>query len=394
MPFSAEHFVAPIGDVSSESLCKVDLQFFCNSKGYLGALICLVDTAKDDFKVVASQGIPIEAMNGAEKAAVRACLEDCFSRYPKAHVHNVGQLALPQIAHRLGRWTANTQRVVFAPLLLEEANYVFLGFIAPSPGNYTISQELAEHIELLLARIHLAVSESALRLRADSTQRFVREVGHDFASNVQTIIAKIHLLIENRVPQNAIKRKLAEIDQEIRAAHGLADQLGLAIDPDYQLRSRERVDLLETLDNALAQVAAEAGERKLNLKRSYAKGDFRLEGDKFALQTAWMHLLLNAIKYSFGGSTVVLEVTYDNGRAKIEVMNHGHPLPQGDERSRIWEFGYRGTKAKELHVNGSGVGLFTVRKIVLAHQGTIQASSREGGATIVLVNLPLGKLSI
>ena len=38
-------------------------------------------------------------------------------------------------------------------------------------------------------------------------------------------------------------------------------------------------------------------------------------------------------------------------------------FPQVTKRKLIWDFGMRGKKAKELHVNGSGIGLFTVKKI-------------------------------
>jgi signal transduction histidine kinase len=54
---------------------------------------------------------------------------------------------------------------------------------------------------------------------------------------------------------------------------------------------------------------------------------------------------------------------------------------------QIWDFGYRGKLAKELHVNGSGIGLYTVKKIVSAHLGWTDAESRDG-TTEFFIHLP------
>jgi hypothetical protein len=57
---------------------------------------------------------------------------------------------------------------------------------------------------------------------------------------------------------------------------------------------------------------------------------------------------------------------------------------------RIWEFGYRGRGARERHVNGSGIGLFTVRKIVQAHLGKVITNSGPGDPSVThfVVTLP------
>jgi signal transduction histidine kinase len=71
----------------------------------------------------------------------------------------------------------------------------------------------------------------------------------------------------------------------------------------------------------------------------------------------------------------------------IRVTNKGHPLPDEPERKQIWDFGYRGKAAIEKHVNGSGIGLFTAKKIVTAHLGWTNADSK-GGHTEFFIHLP------
>jgi signal transduction histidine kinase len=91
--------------------------------------------------------------------------------------------------------------------------------------------------------------------------------------------------------------------------------------------------------------------------------------------------------YSFGGTDIVVSTAERDDDFLIRVSNRGHPLPKGAELKQIWDFGYRGKLAKELHVNGSGIGLYTVKKIVSAHRGWKDAQSRDD-TTEFFIHLP------
>jgi signal transduction histidine kinase len=78
------------------------------------------------------------------------------------------------------------------------------------------------------------------------------------------------------------------------------------------------------------------------------------------------HLLSNAIKYCFGNTKIEVNIFSDSEYAGLKISNLGIKLPAGADRHKVWDFGYRGEEAIALHVNGSGIGLFTVKKIILA----------------------------
>ena len=100
-----------------------------------------------------------------------------------------------------------------------------------------------------------------------------------------------------------------------------------------------------------------------------------------------MQLFLNAVKYSFGGTFIKVGIVNRRDSVSIHVTNKGHELPKGDEAIEVLDFGVRGKKAKELHVNGSGIGLFTVRKIVIAHCGQAWAEG-NGDMTTFSISIP------
>ena len=99
----------------------------------------------------------------------------------------------------------------------------------------------------------------------------------------------------------------------------------------------------------------------------------RARGDAKAIEQCLGQLLIDAIKYAFGGTTIVISARDDGDFVLLSVSNRSILHPKDEELKRIWDFGFRGDAAKELHVNGSGIGLYTVKKIALAHYGTVTA---------------------
>ncbi len=100
------------------------------------------------------------------------------------------------------------------------------------------------------------------------------------------------------------------------------------------------------------------------------------------------HLLSNAIKYGYGGSTVRINVEKKDDGIFVTITNKGIAFPTGSEARNIWDFGVRGEKAKALHVNGSGIGLYTVRKVVNAHAGAVWHEAFPDEINKVIIRLP------
>lgn len=107
----------------------------------------------------------------------------------------------------------------------------------------------------------------------------------------------------------------------------------------------------------------------------------------------WMSLVIqnlidNALKYSEKGDTVTVTLLEEKGRALLSVRDTGIGMTE-EERSRLFTKFFRSKKALSLFTDGSGLGLFIVRKIIEQHDGTIRVESEEGVGTTVVVELPL-----
>ena len=98
------------------------------------------------------------------------------------------------------------------------------------------------------------------------------------------------------------------------------------------------------------------------------------------------NLLENAVKYSPDCRTVWVSVATQDGRAALSVRDRGVGIPKEEQR-RVFDRFFRGAQARERNVRGTGVGLATVRQIVLAHKGKIEVRSKPGEGSTFTVTL-------
>jgi len=206
-------------------------------------------------------------------------------------------------------------------------------------------------------------------------EEFVKEVGHDIASSVQAIVAKLMHVRSGVFTGDLAKRKVQEAEDEIMSLYRVSESLGIAVDPDYNIQSGDDFNLVASIKSVCERLASEAAERHIDV-RLVTPPSVDLWGDSQGMESAVTHLLLNAIKYAQGSSFITVKVVEEGSTVEVTVRDKGLPLPES-EHYRIWEFGYRGDGALERHVNGSGIGLYTVRKVVAAHGGAVWVRSNE-----------------
>jgi two-component system phosphate regulon sensor histidine kinase PhoR len=76
-----------------------------------------------------------------------------------------------------------------------------------------------------------------------------------------------------------------------------------------------------------------------------------------------------------------------NGRVQIRVDDRGLGIDATD-LPHVFEPFYRGRRATESQVRGSGIGLSLVRTIVEEHGGGVRIDSQPGVGTSVTIDLP------
>ena len=111
-----------------------------------------------------------------------------------------------------------------------------------------------------------------------------------------------------------------------------------------------------------------------------------------ALKQALQNLLHNAAKYGAGDSHWIgLSASRAGSDTKptveIRVADRGPGIP-ADEQAHIFEPFFRGRRALQDQIHGTGLGLNLAKKIVEAHGGSIQVKSAATKGAEFIVHLP------
>jgi signal transduction histidine kinase len=225
-------------------------------------------------------------------------------------------------------------------------------------GQLAHNEKMAELGQLTAGVIHevntplsVIVSAAQLILREADISEFVREM-------VDRISLEAHRLSEFSRGVLSFARTGAETDGEADVNQVLREVMTFL---RYEARKRS-ITLIEELDHDVLTVAA----------------------DNNRLKQIFINLLMNAFQaMKDGGVLFIRTSTPDDRSVRIEISDTGEGIPP-ERIERIFEPFYTTKKAGE----GTGLGLFIVRKIVELMNGRISVTSTVGEGTTFTILLP------
>ena len=110
-----------------------------------------------------------------------------------------------------------------------------------------------------------------------------------------------------------------------------------------------------------------------------------LHGDEEMWRLCLINLLENAIKYSPTHTSVEVVLDTTTKKPNLSIIDHG-PGISPDERKKVFEAFYRLPRDKD--VEGTGLGLHLVFRIVKMHGAEIQITSTAGGGATFVIDWP------
>jgi signal transduction histidine kinase len=304
-----------------------------------------------------------------------------------------------------GEATLSVQRAAFAGeghwklVAKHRAGSLEAAVSATRTKNFALSSGI---LMLLAAAVGLIVVSAR---RADRLARqqleFVAAVSHELRTPVSVIGAAAGNLADGVVEEpGRVKKYGATIQGEARRLGETVERvLQLAGIASGRAASAPTALPVHTLiEEAIAATRHESEAAGVTveldiaeeLRRSPADphGVQRVVGDAAALRSAIQNLISNAIKY--GGDARWVRVSarpLTQKATRISVEDHGLGIA-ADDRKHIFEPFYRGREAVARQIQGTGLGLHLVRRIVEAHGGTVTVHSQAGRGSTFTIDLP------
>lgn len=174
--------------------------------------------------------------------------------------------------------------------------------------------------------------------------------------------------------------RIVELSQEISRILTLEAKV---LQLDFQ-----PVDIAELLRSVCRQNMPLAEQKSITLRQELEPGLPPVPADPQRLEEVLDNLLSNAIKYSQKGATVVVRAYVRDSHMCLEVEDNGLGMSEEDVRN-AFQRGVRLSTKPTAGEPSSGLGLWIVKRLVEAHNGSVRIRSALGKGTTVFVELPL-----
>ncbi|MBD2188515.1 hybrid sensor histidine kinase/response regulator [Pseudanabaena mucicola] len=147
----------------------------------------------------------------------------------------------------------------------------------------------------------------------------------------------------------------------------------------------ESVDAISYCQQLVENLQTEENSRKCQIK-FHSKGECqKIKVDKKLLWHIFMNLISNAIKYSYNGGTIEIEIECTDKSLVLSIADQGIGIPEQYLNDLFLPF----LRAENVgSIKGLGMGLYIVKQAVEAHHGKITVESEVNMGTKFTVVLP------
>jgi two-component system OmpR family sensor kinase len=229
----------------------------------------------------------------------------------------------------------------------------------------------------------------------DQMKRFVADASHELRTPLVTLRGYAELYRIGALKKKAdIDEAMASIESEsIRMSELVENLLALARMDESNPLAKESNNIAEIAELSIRDAGASGSKHKIVLVALDSKPlpvDFALnaEVDASGLRQVFTNLIVNATKFSNENDQIEIALGAKDGRAVIEVRDHGDGIPKA-LREKVFERFYRADNSRNRETGGSGLGLSIVKTIVTRHGGDIKALETPGGGATFKITLPL-----
>jgi len=221
--------------------------------------------------------------------------------------------------------------------------------------------------------------------RADAIKDLASGVAHEIGNPLNALALNLDMLVRSvrKEPESDRRtRLLADLETartEVRRIDGINRGFLKAlrpVAPDLAPGS-----LADPLKNTLAEMKTQFEDRRIQVTLDLPPALPPVALDRAQMEQVFFNLVKNALEAMKDGGHLAIELASDDRDVSVAFRDDGGGM--SDETvARLFE-PYRTTK-----ITGNGLGLMICRRIVRAHGGEIDVSSKEGAGTCFIVRLP------
>lgn len=274
--------------------------------------------------------------------------------------------------------------------------------LAVAIQNALLYEKIKNFNETLQEKVHAATRElrrtnEKLKALDETKDDFISMASHQLRTPLTSVKGYLSMVLEGDAGEiNETQKKM--LDQAFissqRMVYLIADLLNVS-----RLRTGKFViepvstDLSTMIQEEIAQLVETADSRGIKLSYSKPKEFPELLLDETKTRQVIMNFIDNAIYYTPAGGHIEVKVAATDKHVELRVIDDGIGVPRAEQHHLFTKF-YRAGNARKARPDGTGLGLFMAKKVILAQDGSIIFESKEGKGSTFGFSFPRKKLAI
>lgn len=257
-----------------------------------------------------------------------------------------------------------------------------------------INKNLEQRIED--ATRELRLSNSKLQKLDKAKDEFISLTSHQLRTPLTSVKGYISMVLEGDAgkvtPQ---QRTLLEeaFNSSERMVHLIGDFLNVSrIQTGKFVIETQMVDLREIVKQEVEVARPNAESRSIRIEYRTPKVFPLVPMDEAKTRQVIMNFIDNAVYYSHAGGVIKIRLSVEDGEAVLTVKDSGIGVPEAVQSSLFGKF-FRADNARKQRPDGTGIGLYLSKKIIVAQGGSIIFESKENVGSTFGFRLPIQKPS-
>ena len=218
---------------------------------------------------------------------------------------------------------------------------------------------------------------------------FLSTISHDLKTPLSMIMGPVSLMKEKAKDPESKKNLETIYDNAVRLNNMIHRTLELQHleDTDENLLIISTFDVVEFCKGVFDAFEENNPQKKFIFHSSCTQ--LLIEADAVKFESIITNLLSNACKYSDEGATISLGISLQKNEVEIAVSDDGVGIADIDQ-SLVFQRMFRAPSTSKLH-EGTGLGLYLIKKYLELMKGNINLYSKEGQGTSFVVTLPVSE---
>ncbi|RXF70668.1 MASE3 domain-containing protein [Arcticibacter tournemirensis] len=267
-------------------------------------------------------------------------------------------------------------------------DYFFSMEVVPEYSNET---GLKTYLMICFDITTLKHAEKELRELNATKDKFFSIIAHDLKNPFTSLLGFSQLLSKNasKLSSDRIQQLAERMNESARQTYNLLENLlsWARIQTGNLSPVKQVIDVPDLLTEAIRVCSPGAMSKGIEINAEYA-GDERIIADRQMVNAVLRNIIINAIKFSYPGGEIILNVDYKENMYQFSVADAGVGIEE-EHAGKVLTMDNNISRTGTANETGTGLGLILCKEFIEINGGRIWFESSAGQGTTFYFTLPV-----